>query len=507
MKMFRYIKVLALSALAVSCIPTPPPTGVPNPCRVQLLAPVSDPFAMPQPGMSMKDATHQYTRFHIYSNREYKNLEAAGIPLLDHPVEALPGEDGTYATEHTALYSVFYGAVPKSFNLSAYRAEKIRDLYMPVGSELSKIQGVEKQFNGRVTFFDPVDSTMKPLEGVQVQIKSGTMIVSTHSDASGDFSIITTAITRDTVEVLLRFENDELEIHTLSLNDILGVRGVNVYSLGFRQACAFDDLQLVVDKTVNSAGLHHSCAMLLSFNKYKDFASAFGYQMPDKKFLIWLGREAPISVSYAAPMLQNMSQQNIGNPVQLLMNLFGFPEDLAISMSNTLKNELPDIYAPFYNRYNRYARASFIETMFHEFSHSSHYAKVGPDFWLPYVEYIYGNGGYGGDSLPNSGIISMSESWAEDLSNIGLNFIYGKPSYITLNENTGVNWIPYGLYHDIYDTGANENFDAVSGIGFPEIYNQFTADTRSPEAIREKLKAAYPAQSAAIDNLFSRYGY
>ena len=504
--MLRSIVILIFSAFIVSCIPPPPPSGIPQDCTVRIATPLTDPYSEPQPGMSLKYPTHQYVRFHIYSGKEYNELSAQGILLLDHSFDAIPDMNLNYTTEHTDQYAVFYGVVPTGFNLSAYHAEKIRDLYMPGPSPTERIHAINKQFNGKVTFFDPVDSTLVPLKGVQVIIKSGTKTVPATTDAAGNFSITTSEITRDTVEVLLKFDNNELEIHTLSLNDILAVRGINVYSLGFRQTCSFADMQLIIDSKVNSAAVHHSCAMLLAFNEYKDFAAHFGFLFPDKKFLMWLGREAPISVSYATPMLQNMTQQNITNPVELLVNLFGIPADQAAALADKLKGQLPDVYAPFYNRYSKVARASFIETLFHEFSHASHYAKVGPDFWLPYVEYIYSNGGYGYDSLPNSGIISMSESWAEDLSNIGLNYIYGKPSYLTLNENTTVNWIPYGIYHDLYDDGTNESFDHVSGITFPDIYNLFTSDTRSPADIKAKLKLTYPSQSAAIDELFAHYG-
>lgn len=508
MKNITYYLVLILAAGITACIPNYPGGGggTVQDCTARVLVPLRDPYASPQPGMSLKDATHHYMRFRISSGAEYRKLQSAGILLLDHPFDALPQADGTFKTEHTADYAVYYGVVPRDLDLSGLHAEKIREVYFPGSETVQRTGSVENTFSGQVTFFDPVDSTLKPLKGVQVIIRSGTLTASGHSDGAGNFSITSAAITRDTVEVLLRFENDAIEIHTLSLNDILGVRGVNVYSLGYRKACDYGDMNLVVDRNVNSAALHHSCAMLLGFNEYRDFAAANGFLMPDRKLLVWLGREAPISTSYAAPMLQNMTQQNLSNPAELLINLFGFPENLAMSMANTLKNELPDIYAPFYNRYSRYARASFIETIFHELSHASHFAKVGPDFWLPYVEYIYGSGGYGGDSLANSGIVSMSEAWAEDLSNIGLNYIYGNPAYLTLNENTNVNWIPYGLYYDVYDSGSNESFDQVSGIGFLQIYNLFTENTRSPEAMRESLKSAYPAQSQALDELFHRYG-
>lgn len=79
-----------------------------------------------------------------------------------------------------------------------------------------------------------------------------------------------------------------------------------------------------------------------------------------------------------------MTQLSVSNPSQLLTNLFGVPAIVSDVLSLVIQDQLPDIYAPFYERYATASRASFIETMFHELSHTSHYTKAGPAFW-PYL--------------------------------------------------------------------------------------------------------------------------
>lgn len=479
-------------------------------CTVEITHQFRNPYEISAETMlTGKKATHQYVKFHISSIQQFQALEAQGVFLLDHPFDAVPDKNLQYTTAHTREYGVYYGVVPSNVNISRYDFEKITDLNMPEENPTGRTtsQKGDRQFEGTITFFDPIDSVQKPLKGLQIIIKDFTKTAAGFTDENGHFAFSTPSITSDTAEVMVRFDNDYLQIHTLDANDIFNVFGTNTFSLGFKKSCAFTNLNIEIGRQFNNATLQHSCAALHALNEYKTFAAQYGFQMPDKKFYFWLGKDAPISTSYATPMLHNMTQQNISNPTLLISNLFGVPANVADLLSFVIGDQLPDVYAPYYMRYSNAARASFIETLFHELSHASHFAKVGPDFWVPYVEYIYTHGGYGEPAFANSGIISLSEAWAEDCSNIGLNYIYNKPKYTALNEDPPADWIPYGLYHDLYDTGTNETFDNVSGITFPEIYSLFTTDTRSLATLKTKLKTNYPAQQIGIDSLFHHYGY
>ena len=503
--MHRISMIIFCSLLLFSCKKN---ENINDTCSVEITHQLRNPYQLTNEVMlSGMKPTHTYQKFHIYTIKEFQALEANGVFLLDHPFDAVP-ENYLYKTAHTKQFGVYYGVVPAGVNTTKYDAEKLSDLYMPEGNSTDRIsENDKKQFSGIITFFDPVDSTQKPLKGVQVIIKDYTYTAIGYTDENGNFSFSTPSIKSDTAEVLIKFDNDYLQIRTLDAADLFGIFGVNTYSLGFKKSCAFTDMRIEIGREFNNAALHHSCAALHALNEYKKFASANGYLMPTKKFYFWLGKEAPISTSYAAPMLHNMTQQNITNPTQLITNLFGIPEDIADLLAFVIGDQLPDIYAPFYNRYANAARASFIETMFHELSHASHFAKVGASFWLPYVEYIYGNGGYGTPDLPNSGIVGLSEAWAEDLSNIGLYYIYNKQKYLALNEEPVDDWIPYGLYHDINDTGNNESFDFVSNISFQQLYGFLTSDTRSLGTLKTKLKTNFSTQQVGIDSIFNHYGY
>lgn len=496
--MRNFILISALTFLLFSCKKDATPT---DECSVEITQRLSNPYTTP----TEEKPTHYYMKFKIYNADEYRYLEKNDVLLLDHPFDAVPDKNFNYTTEHTSQYGVFYGVVPMNTDISQLNAEKISELYMPASQPNRKLY--PKTFSGSVTFFDPIDSMQVPLQGVKVVIKDATKYEYAITDSLGNFSVTTIALQADTAEILLKFENSDLEIHTLNTADLLGILGVNTFSLGFKKSCAFTNLNITIGSNFHNAALQHSCAALLAFNQFKKFADQNNLLMPTQKMLLWIGKDAPLSTSYAAPMLYNMADQNIANPTQLLQNLLNLPADIADLLAIVVKQQLPDIYAPFYSQYATIARASFMETLYHEFSHTSHYAQVGPTFWLPYVEYIYAHGGYGQPSFTNSGIIGLSESWAEDLSNICAYSLYYKQKYITLNEYPNTDWIPYGLYYDLYDNDTNETFDQVSGITFPEMYSLLDVNTRSLATLKTKLKNNYPTQQTAIDILFQHYGY
>lgn len=506
--MIRSLFILIFSAIIFSCSKSSDINITDDSCTVEIVSKLRNPYTQTGEPSLLAHPTHQYVKFKIYNIEQYRYLEAQGVFLLDHPFDAIPDKDLNYPAIRTHQYGIYYGVVPSGVNLKSLDAELISGLYMPEKGTTGKITDeTAKEFNGTLTFFDPIDSALVPLEGAKIIIREGTKTAFGISDKDGNFHISTSQLLSDTLEVLIKFDNDYLEIHTLDLANISAVFGTNIYSLGYKKTCALTNLHIEIGRQMNNAALHHSCAALYSLNKFKEFAKAYNFLMPDKKFLFWIGREAPVSTSYATPMLRNMATQNISNPQLLLTNLLGVPADLAGILAVVIKDQLPDIYAPYYARYSTAARVSFIETMFHELGHASQYAQVGPSYWLPYVELIYNNGGYGDPTLPNAGIVGLSEAWAEDISNICAYYVYHKQKYLDLNEEPFEDWIPYGIYHDLYDEGSNEDFDAVSGFSFTQLYSFLTTDTRSLAALKTKLKNASPAQQSAIDTLFSHYGY
>lgn len=505
--MKRAIVMYLMACLLISC--KKDKIAQKDTCTVDITHQLRNPYdAAYSTQLNDKQSILQYSKFHLYNAAQYAYLRQNGVFLLDHPFDAAPNKHLQYKTEHTAQYGVYYGVVPNHLPLNGIYTEKLANVLSANSLDNQRVSDENgKDFSGNITFFDPIAATYVPLERAQIVIKDGTRIIYAFADSLGNFSVQSSAITSDTVEVLLRFDHPNLEIHTIDMSNLLGVMGINTYSLGFRKSCGFTSLNIQIGNSFNNAALHHSCATLLAYNKFKDFAQHFGFLIPNKKMLFWIGKDAPISTSYAAPMLQNMASVSNANTEQLLVQLLGITPDIANLLALVIKNQLPDIYAPYYSFYSTIARKSFLETLFHELSHASQYAQVGPTYWLPYVKYIYTYGGYGNISLPNSGIVAISEAWAEDLHLHILKYLYNQTIYDTYAETPINSWIPYGLYRDLNDDGTNEPFDAVSGITYSEIYALLQHDMQDVWSLKAKLKLNYPTQQTQIDNLFAHYGY
>ena len=183
---------------------------------------------------------------------------------------------------------------------------------------------------------------------------------------------------------------------------------------------------------------------------------------------------------------------------------------------NLIKKDLPDIYAPYYSDDSSRTSPGHIETLNHEFGHATQFTKSGKEFWSIYIKHIFENGGYGNGNGTASGIVAMSESWAEDFSFELLSQVYGADKYTPeIREKNywyGYNWIPVGIYYDLMDAdNERESYDRVSGFKFPELYQIFGPEIKSPQQFRDQLFVKYPtkaeAQREEIINLFTYYGY
>lgn len=474
----------------------------------RLRNPYSVPELMQQQPQLRVQSTHTYEKIVIRNIAEYRALEEKGIILSEKPFDRV---DADYTLEKEGQFPVAYAVVPKGVSLESFHHTRLDDLYMPAPDAAARTTA--NTFSGAVTFFNPISAVAEPIAGVKVIIKDVTRISSAFTDEQGRFTVSNAGFLSDTVEVLLEFSNNMYEIRTLDIANLQSIVFPNKYSLGFRKACGLTNMQINIGSEYANSALQYSMATLLSLNQFKKFAAAYQFKMPAQKMVFWLGKDAPLSDSYAAPMLNNIAVSKPANIQQLLSGLLGIPEGLAPLLFELVGDKLPDIYAPYYTRNTNNVPKGYIETLYHELGHAIHYAKVGNNFWNQYITYIFNNGGYGQAGLPNSGMIALSEAWAEDISNECAYYLYGNPNYLQISEKNYGTFITYGLYYDLYDNkqdtatiGGNRRiYDNVSGISFQNMYQLFTQDIITPQQYRQALKSAYPAQAVAIDSLYNAY--
>lgn len=472
---------------------------------------MKNPYSTIGNGLRVKP-THQYCKFYIHNINEYQTLENKGVYLQSLPMDEYSNSI-EFSTTNTAKGIVFYGVVPSGVDISSFNYESLDYAFIPEKNNTNQkvtVVGLGKMISGSVKFMNPISNQYTALAGVKVIVKDVYKTAFAYTDIDGNFTIEDDDIYSDTVQVLLEFSNDYYEIRTLNIANLQAIVFPNKYSLGYKKACGLTNMQIEIGPDANNAALQHAAAMLLSLNQFKKFAVDNQYKFPTKRMVIWNAIDAAISTSYSTPMLNNINLSSSANIDALLAQLFNIPSALTPILRDIIGDKLPDIYAPYYNRNSNKVPKSFIETMFHEFSHACHYAQVGDDFWQDYIAYIFANGGYGDITKPGSGMIQLSEAWAEDLSNICAFQIYGDSVYLRYAEKPYTDFIPYGIYYDIYDNAVDtirhRTIDEVSGYSFPQMYQLLQPNIRTQQQFRDALKLKLPAQSRQIDSLFVGYG-
>lgn len=418
---------------------------------------------------------------------------------LSHNIEA--SDNGVW------MYGVVTNA--KKGLLNSY--ETLDEMYYLDENEVAGRMAAH-QITGKVEFYDPIDKKIKPLKDITVIVKDGGKMLQAVTDRSGNFTI-NNRIYAEKAEVLLKFDNPTLEIRTLDLKNLGLILTPNTISLGMMGKCAFDQLNISIGTETKNNDLYNSAAAYFSYQQFKEFAAANGYGIPEKKLNLWIARDVEFSTGYAAPMLRHVGSDQ--GTKDLLVKLFNIPANLAGNLANLIKKDLPDVYAPYESTDNDRTSPYHIETLYHEFGHCTQYTRSGNAFWSDYIEHIFNNGGYGSGGGTVPGLVAMSESWAEDFSFEMLSQVYGATLYPhelrDKNVWTAYRWIPVGIYYDLMDEEKNEVFDNVGGFTFPELYQIFGPDVRTPQQFRDQLFIKYPAkaepQRDAIVALFKQYGY
>jgi len=465
-------------------------------------------------GNHLRVKPSKYCKFYIHNIAEYQALENKGIYLQSLPMDEYTDRIDFPVTT-TAQGMLFYGVVPSGVDISNFSHELIENAFLPEKTNANgKVNGsglgLGKTINGTVKFMNPISHQYSMLGGVKVIVKDAYKTAVAFTDQDGNFSIEDEEINSDTVQVLLEFSNDYYEIRTLNIAFLQAIVFPNKYSLGYKKTCGLTNMQIEIGPEAKNAALQHSAAMLLSLNQFKKFAVDNQLRFPTKRMVIWNAIDAVISDSYSTPMLNNINISSSTSIDGLLSQLFGIPSALTPLLRDIIGDKLPDVYAPYYNANFDHVPRGFIETMFHEFAHASHYAQAGDAFWQDYIAYIFANGGYGDVTKPGSGMIQLSEAWAEDLSNHCAFQIYGDSVYIRYSERPPTSFIPYGVYYDVSDNVPdnvrNRTIDQVSGYTFPQMYELLQPNIRTQQQFRDALKLKLPAQSVAIDSLFAGYG-
>ncbi|MBL0286142.1 MAG: hypothetical protein IPQ19_01740 [Bacteroidetes bacterium] len=158
------------------------------------------------------------------------------------------------------------------------------------------------------------------------------------------------------------------------------------------------------------------------------------------------------------------------------------------------KNDLPDIYAPYYSSYNLGVNlfyGGFIARILPFGSFYQSHIDFGQLIYNIYMLMVVMA------MAPNLNLVlvAMSESWAEDLSLQCARWYYGELLYtdvfLDINTTPAYSWIPWGIYYDLFDDSNSEPWDEVFNIGFKQMYSIFNNEINTPQKYKEALKANF----------------
>ncbi len=202
---------------------------------------------------------------------------------------------------------------------------------------------------------------------------------------------------------------------------------------------------------------------------------------------------------------------------------------IGVAAKQILQNLLPDITLRYGTSSSNTMNTSQIkETIYHEMGHATHYMYVGNNYWTGFIDYIVSHGGYGTKATLGSGRIAVAEGWGfyigklytsqyfggigsssgNSLSNVYLNQLeFRKPS----DSNEFINWIPYGMYYDLTDSGEPLStlvIDNVNAYTPGMIFTSLSSNVVTVNQFRNDLVPRHGnIQSAQVNQLVQSYGY
>jgi hypothetical protein len=270
-----------------------------------------------------------------------------------------------------------------------------------------------------------------------------------------------------------------------------------------------------------------ACHAINAIREQHVFCSQNGVTSPPNNLNMWLtnanANGNSLSTYAAAPMLKQMANNSyLVTGVQIFLVSTGNPW-YAVAMQ-VLQQFPPDVTYNYSQNILYYTDSDqIVNFLYHEFSHASHYNKVGNAYWASYIGYIIQNNGYGSSTSSGSGRIAVSEAWAEFCSARFAHLKYGASTSIgqtwiefieQFKPFAGTNnwqWIPEGLMHDFTDvgeptlTGVTDN---VSGFSISQCFNAMDNDITSVVGYKNRFISENPSVSLTpFNTLFNGYGY
>ena len=450
--------------------------------------------------------TDRYVRFLPRTDAELDRLRALGLYLMDHPMDYRIVTEGDYYCDPSLDKESItwqYAVVENGFiapdgilmeeidrcyisehapdtrasdgiDWSLVEAESFRltgnaDLLSPATKAASEFP------SGRITMSDPGYCGGQPVgvSGVTIACNVFVKIGVCHTDRDGYYSMPLSFSSDPRYRIV--FQNDKG--FSIGLNLVMIPASVSTLGTGGPGGIDYnitqeDDNALMRRTAVNNAAYDYITRCT---------PQDLDISAPPSDIRIWI---FPFVKPSSAPMLHH----GAGLDHELVEQYAGkyvtpfkiFMPDITIGTSGA--ETFADIYS----------------STVHEFAHASHFAKVGKQYWTPYISYIVrsylleNRESYGHGTGEGAGHCAVGEMWAYFMGSTLNKDRYGGslPSYPAWM------WFRPEIFSCMYERGTSRS----------EIFRALSADVTSVEELKKQLIHLYPEREELIEESFERYG-
>ena len=450
-------------------------------------------------------ATDLYVRFLPADDAQLKSLEKMGLYLMDHPMDYRIVQEGDYyqdpeVGEEDITWQ--YAVVPQDFVFpEGIKYELLDECYLAehdpttrgdlgidwdlVEREAFRLTGNEDMLepqtkgpsvapSGRITIEDPNFSGGKPFGVACVKVACNIFIkiATCYTDRDGYYQMGKKFSGRPRYRIV--FENEKG--FKIGFNFILIPASIS--TLGNADPQGLD-----VHVTAESDNaLFRRCAVNNAAYDYltRCVDTDLDITPPHNDLRIWIFKDLTCSstcmLHHGAWMSHTLVQAYLGAWAALLKV---FLPDITIG---TKESSYEDIYA----------------SVVHELAHASHYAKVGNDYWTPYIDYIItcfineGREAYGTGAKDGAGYCEVGEMWGYFMQSTLLKDRYSG----SLTHYGNMYWFKPDILLYLYERGMSR----------AEIFRALSGDVTDIEGLKKKLVSLYPDREKMIVETFRTYG-
>lgn len=450
--------------------------------------------------------TDLYVRFLPADDSEYDALVAAGVELVDHPLDYDILVEGDWyhdpqVPEEQITWQ--YAVVDPEFEFPDIRYEIIDECYISEhatrtrGDDGIDWEAVEKEAyvltgnadrvletstkattkvkpSGRITIVDEHANGGKPfgVAGVMVSCNSFVKFDSAYTDRDGYYTMNKTFSSN--LRYRLVFKNEK----GFSIGFNLILIPASVSTLG---KSGPEGINMTVTKESESK-LFRRCVVNNAAYDYYTRCSAedMDIALPPADLRIWLLHKLDASSAvmiHHGAFLQNDLIKSFLGSFTSLVELFA--PDITLGMEG--KDEYRRIYS----------------TTCHELAHASHFTAVGAKYWDEYIKYImysYAKTGgmtYGDGTLDGAGYCEVGEMWGYFLESKMYKDRYGG-SFPTFGTSY---WFKPQIFRYLYERG----------IDCSAIFAVLDESVTSRSALKNALLLACPSKRDVIEQVFNRY--